>query len=191
MAIDHVTDHGAAAVARMTEALRASGSLTALARAHCLGLQQAEEALQGVLALRWLDTASGAQLDLLGRIVGQPRESRTDDVYRVWLRARVAINRTSGTPEDILRIFRAVIGGGATLVLEEQFPAGFVLRAGYGATLDAVQGAALLRYAKAAGVNAILETPLTDDPAAFAFDPNGAGFDDGTAAVGGVWAEAF
>lgn len=54
--------------------------------------------------LRWLDLAVGVQLDLLGEILGLPRNiGETDESYRERLQFQIFINSSSGTPEDAIR----------------------------------------------------------------------------------------
>jgi hypothetical protein len=187
----HILDHQERAVARLTQQFRDGASVPNLVRALTGGLQEIEDAVHAIRASRAIGIATGAQLDLIGRIVGQPREGRGDDVYRIWLRARVRLNRSSGTPEDLLSVFASITQGSTTIVLEEQFPAGFVLRVGSTSIIEPAELAALVRLAKGAGVAAIVESATSDDPDSFAFEPNGAGFDDGTGTIGGTLAEAF
>lgn len=52
---------------------------------------------------RWIDTATGAQLDGVGAIVQEARRGRTDDVYREAIRFRVFVNTSTATPKDMLR----------------------------------------------------------------------------------------
>ncbi len=122
-------------------------------------------------------------LDTIGKIVGQPREGRDDETYRIWIRARVRLNKSGGTPEDILAVFAAITQGSTKIVLEEQFPAGIVVRIGSSSIVDPVALLAILQQAKAAGVQAILEAATSIDTTSFAFDPNGAGFGTASSAT--------
>lgn len=191
MALAKITTHAADAVARLLEQFRTGASMPALVRTFAAQAQAAEDALWDVLVLRQLASATGAQLDVLGRVLGQPREGRADADYVLWLRARMLINLGSGRPEDLLAIFAAVTQGSTGLQLEEQFPASIVLRISSASTVDPAQAAAILQLAKAGGVKAVLEAATSIDTTSFAMDPNGAGFDDGTGTVGGTFAEAY
>lgn len=72
--------------------------------------QQLENAIEGVLNGYNIDLAVGEQLDVLGRLVSQPRGSLTDDNYRGYIKAKIKINRSSGTLEEIYEIIRLVEG---------------------------------------------------------------------------------
>src|SRR5512133_111299 len=101
----HITDHGDRAAARLLQQYRDGASIPALVRALSGGLQQVEDVLWDIRLRRAVSAAEGVQLDVLGRIVGQPREGRTDAVYRIWILARVRLNKGSGRPEDLLGVF--------------------------------------------------------------------------------------
>jgi len=53
-----------------------------------------------------LDSAVGDQLDLIGRIVQEGRESRTDADYRTALSVRVLVNRSQGRHAELVLISR-------------------------------------------------------------------------------------
>jgi Protein of unknown function (DUF2612) len=57
-----------------------------------------------------VDTAIGVQLDVLGKLVNQKRDGHLDDVYRRYIRARIAVNKSSGKHEELLNIARLVLG---------------------------------------------------------------------------------
>ena len=63
-----------------------------------------ENAFQQLLLQRTIDAAVGAQLDQLGKLVGQPRGGLTDDDYRRYIRARIATNTSSGKTEQLINI---------------------------------------------------------------------------------------
>lgn len=68
-----------------------------------------EMALQQLLLERSVDTAVGAQLDVLGRLVGQAREGLGDDDYRRYIRARVIANKSDGTHEIIIKVIKLLL----------------------------------------------------------------------------------
>jgi hypothetical protein len=72
--------------------------------------QDLEDAFQGLLTIINIDDSVGAQLDNLGRIVGQQRTGLDDTTYRLYLRARIIANKSNGTTEDLYRVFRALLG---------------------------------------------------------------------------------
>ena len=55
-----------------------------------------------------LDNAEGVQLDVLGKLVGEPRKGKEDDLYRVWITVRIRVNRSHGRGLDLLEILRLV-----------------------------------------------------------------------------------
>ncbi len=56
---------------------------------------------------RWLDSASGKQLDELGEILGLPRNpGESDEDYRERLQFQIFINTSNGTPEEMIEILR-------------------------------------------------------------------------------------
>lgn len=81
-----------------------------LLAAVSVAFQSIEDAGQQVLLLRDVNTALGAQLRRIGRIVGQIPASADDEIERRYIRARIATNRSSGSIPDILRIARLVLG---------------------------------------------------------------------------------
>ena len=92
--------------------------------------QALENAFQQLLTQRTLDNATGVNLDVIGKIVGQKRGGLDDDTYRRYCRARIAAHRSRGVPESLIRVATLVLGvstpgtlrfqylGNATIVLE-------------------------------------------------------------------------
>jgi len=72
--------------------------------------QDLTDALNQLLTERGIDTAVGAQLDVIGKVVDEPRDGEVDDVYRRFIRARIAVHRSNGVPVEILKIARLVLG---------------------------------------------------------------------------------
>jgi hypothetical protein len=72
-------------------------------------IQDVENALAQLLTQRTLDTAVGAQLDVIGAIVAQPRGGLSDDDYRRYCRARIVVHRSNGVIEDVIRVAALII----------------------------------------------------------------------------------
>lgn len=83
-------------------------AFTAIQESWAPEFQELENAFWQILVSGYLDQAFGFSLDVLGRIVGEERQSATDPDYRVRIRARVLINRSFGLPEDLLGICAAL-----------------------------------------------------------------------------------
>jgi hypothetical protein len=173
---ERIADHADRAKARLLEQFKGSATLNGLIGALTAEVQVLEQVLWDIRASRAIEAAQGEQLDLLGRIVGLDRGGRTDATYRIWIRAWIRLLKGSGTPEDILSVFAAITQGSTKIVLEEQFPAAFVIRVDSTSIIDPAELAKLAQLAKAGGVRVIVESATSDDPTSFAFDPNGAGF---------------
>lgn len=191
--MDHVTDHADRAIARLVQQLQGKPRLASLLRAFVGEVQAVEDALWQVLEQRLLDTAVGAQLDLLGRVVGRARQGMSDESYRTHLRVQIRLNLGSGTGNDILGTFALLVGDATRLQLVEQFPAAFVLRVADTLPVAVADAASILQAAKAAGVRAILEYSLF--PSSDTFTPDGGssamGWGDATdPSVGGKFAGA-
>lgn len=107
-----------------------------------------------------LTTAIGAQLDVIGRIVGLPREGYGDARYRTLLGIQIELILSSrrgqaewtGTVENILRICREFVGPGAPIVYQAAPPYDFVLSVPGLAIADAPLLFRFLRTALYAGV---------------------------------------
>ncbi len=125
------------------------------------GVQPIENALQALLLDRQVDTAIGAQLDVIGKIVGQARASLDDDTYRRYIRARITTNRADGVIEDLIKISDLVVFvDAATYQVDNQGVAAVVLRILGIATSEDLANVVIdfLNDAISAGVRVILES---------------------------------
>jgi len=127
------------ALAQLAEQFKRKPNVEALLAAFVAQVQELEGVLFDLMEDRAIDTAAGIQLDGLGIIVNEERQGRDDSAYRQAIRARVVLNTSSGTPEDIIEIARAVLGD-LEIEIQESYPAHF---------------------------DAIVNDPVTPDPAAW------------------------
>ena len=99
----------------------------------------------------FLDNAQGPQLDMLGEVVGEPRLGKQDDQYRLYIRARIRINRSNGTVADILEVAKLVLEPTATVTYTPEYPAAYRIDV-TGSTIAAHDIRAILAQVKPAGV---------------------------------------
>lgn len=142
-------------------------NITKLLRAWLAGVQDIENALQQLLTMRFIDTAVGVQLDVLGNIVGQGRDGLVDATYRRYIRARISANRSKGTIADAIRVADLVVYDDASYLNVRNYG-----RASYALIVediiidnyDVIQALIMfLRAASSAGVRPIAETwPLAE-----------------------------
>lgn len=180
--VAEITDHQQEAIDRLPEQHKDKVKLPALIDALLAPAsderpgEYLEEVLIQLLVERTIDTAIGAQLDVIGRIVGITRaeidSAISDDDFRRYVRAKIWAQRSYGIVFDILRVMRLVINDDdATYVLEMQFPAGLIVRIDDVAVVDAVStiAAQFLRDAAAGGVRVIFESSADVDTEMFTF----------------------
>lgn len=169
----HITTHVEDGEARLIEAFKNKPLVKAVLRVSLLRVQHFEDVLWSIYTGVWLPNAIGVQLDNLGAIVGEPRKGRDDDLYRLWVKARILANRSNGKQQELLAVLRLLIGAGPTVTYTPDPPAGFEIAiagmSGSGAVARTVRD--ILTQMKAAGVRMRLR--YTDGEAtAFKFAPN-------------------
>ncbi len=125
MTVERVADHGDQGVALLISQFRNKPFIEILVRALMTQVQEIEDALFDLLVKRAIDTAEGAQLDVIGKIVGQPRGTFDEDTYKTFLRGRVLVNRSSGTVDQMVALVNTLLPAGASLVVREYYPASF------------------------------------------------------------------
>jgi len=109
--VDHATNGLARLLAQYTDAVRLrgivdialDGETTIAGATGPSGVQAVEDLAYQFLALRSIYTATGVNLDIVGRIVGLERNaySASDDIYRLLLLVKIAVNRSESTWDEI------------------------------------------------------------------------------------------
>lgn len=157
--IDYVASWADRLESRFMEQYKGKPNLLALARDVCAPqFQDLEDAFQSLLVAPSIDDGEGAVLDVIGRIIGQLRLGVDDPTYRQYLRARDRANHSTGVPEDIYAVMRAMFGALVQMVYTPGQLASFELRIKDVITAaQAPIAAAFLRDATAAGVRGIFE----------------------------------
>lgn len=145
--------------------------------------QRLENAMIQLLTLRTTETATGAQLDVLGRIVGQARQGLVDDVYRLYIQARIATNRATGKREELIRVARLIVNDLASIVyIEDQPPAAVFIRIDDVAVTSDTMAALVIfmKQVAALGVRVIVQSNSNAPSVAFKFSGGtaGPGFDN-------------
>lgn len=107
--VEQITDYDTH-VGRFVEQLKDKPMFDALAKSYLDEVQELENALYEIILERLLENAVGAQLTNIGKIVGAPRTTDNDVDYKSQVRAKIAINLSDGTPEDIITVMALIVG---------------------------------------------------------------------------------
>ncbi len=157
-AFSHIETHEADAVDLLVSQYKGKANMEALASIIGAAAQSVEDAALLLVTERTLSSAVGAQLEGIGALVGEAREGRTDEVYRVFIRGRIKVNLSSGTCPQLQEIFDLLYSalGGNTVLLEEWYPCALGVQA-HGATDEAIAQALanLLAEARAGGARGL------------------------------------
>ncbi len=145
----------------------------ALIASYVQQLQELENAAWDLYRSRFIDEATFAQLDLLGALVGQPRNGQEDLTYRKYIKLRIFINKASGLSDEVLYVLQAVMPGAADIMLTSTPPASFTLSFTT-ADLDLLDVLVdLIDSTKAAGVGSSLVYSDASDATLFACSDTG------------------
>ena len=74
---------------------------------------------------RYVDTAIGAQLDGIGRVVGEVRAGKDDTDYRIAIKGRITRNRSNSRTEDLYALFLLLLPGFSFKLQDGPGPAAF------------------------------------------------------------------
>jgi hypothetical protein len=107
------TDHVAQALAELLSRYSSADRLRELVTIMVTQTQEAEDAGQELLTDRLLVNAEGVQLDIYGKIVGDPaawRGALDDDDYRLMIEVAIQVNQSDGNAEQAIQIMATLVG---------------------------------------------------------------------------------
>lgn len=123
--------------------------LTTYVKTVTEALNSVQDGFLDMLEYRGISGAVGAQLDLVGKVVGLARNGRGDEAYRTLLYFKAFINNSEGTPDEILTAVKSVTHA-ESVRLWEHYPACVFL---YSDGEDVSQAAEILKEVVPAGVD--------------------------------------
>jgi len=189
--VEKIDNHYELGIARLIEQYKQSVNMKAFIKPPIDQLQDLEDVAYSLYGLYNIDNNSGIYLDQIGGIVGQQRFGFGDDVYRLLIRARIAINVSGGNPENIINIVR-LISGSDDIYYFELYPAAF--QVGFAGEVDPALESFIvdaINVASPAGVSLDLvvvfdeDTPFTFGAMDGEFDVDRGFGDEGDPNIGG------
>lgn len=140
-----------------------------------------------------LESGEGVWLDLIGDIVREDRDGRSDEDYRRGLKVRVLINRSNGKVEELIEIVRLFLEledePSATVHVREVFPATLEVEVTSATTEEPSEVHKRLVQAKAAGIS--LSSIYSDPGAGFLLGEAANYPEDGSAQGMGYTGDTF
>jgi hypothetical protein len=177
-------DHVAAALNRLPLQFHDQPNVIAVLTSIITPMQTLENALVQVLTQRSVNIATGVTLTMLGHLVGQERNGVVDDeIFRRYVRARIAVNKSNGLPNTLINIARLILNDPAYTVTLHNEGAGTARMTIGSASLGVTDAVAvvlglMLESAVAAGVRLVVEWSNEDDAGTYTLD-SGPGLDTG------------
>lgn len=182
MSYEKKDNHVEEGLSKLISQFRKKPKILALTTVYIQQLQELEDALSDLLTETNLGNAVGIHLDNIGAIVGELRLGRSDSQYRIAISARILLNTSNGTIEDVIALAIASTEILLTIEITEYFPASFnarIVEVIDPLVVDTDAIAAIISSGKPGGVGGHLDFfEGTGTP--FQFDgPTGSGFDEG------------
>ena len=124
--MDQITDYGPIVDNLRIEFYNGSNLISGIAKGDNPQYEELEQVNFDLIEKRWLDTAEGVQLDVLGEILDIERFGRDDESYRTLLQLKVKINVGSGTPELLIESVKLLYNA-TTVNYIPAYPAGVTI----------------------------------------------------------------
>lgn len=106
--IQEIVIHEHLAVSRTIERWRTKAAQQAILRSFGPEIQELENVFWEILLSRFVTHAYGVSLERIGKIVGQAKEGMIEAQFRIWVMARIRINRSNGRPDDVIEVLQIV-----------------------------------------------------------------------------------
>jgi len=174
------SDHRGDGLAKLLQQFHGMPRFAVLAAALLDQIQKLEDVLWK-LYLDWIDTATSARLDTIGRLVGETRQGIPDDEYRAFIRARIRANRSTGLLMELVQIAALIQGDAFPVRSVEYYPAAIEIQPTSPVVVDPYRVGKMLKSAKPGGVSLHFAYLTTDDSLTFELDDAG-----GTSVVTGA-----
>ena len=179
MAIEPITNHFNQGLVKLAPPFWGKPRIAAMLRAMLRRVQEIEDTTWEVLETYTIEGADTARLDVLGKIVGQPRFWGDDDIYRAVIRGKIRANRSRGLTDDLIDVVQLTLASTVTVGMRHLSPATLLLW--INGTVDAAHQTALeflLPKARPAGVQMHVFTTAGDVADAAVWDEST--WDDGS-----------
>lgn len=113
--------HATVALGLLPGQFELSTKLRSIVSAVADQCQAIEDALWELYSMRWRWIAEGAQLDGLGDIVGEPRTTDDDDIYRGLIEVKILTNTSVCEPERIIRCVNIGMDSSECHIIEKDY----------------------------------------------------------------------
>ncbi len=197
--LECVLTHEEEAKLRLLKQFQESPRLKTVVGIFVRQLQELEDELWNLIVLRGIDLATDQYLDDIGALLAQDRNGQADDLYRLFIRAKLLANRSNSTPPTMYAIARTVLPDVSTVIELVEYPqASFIVYAfgPLGATYDYPAIFLLLEQARGAGIHFDFVHGLRTETEVFQFAPAAAvvtdaskGFSNVAVSTGGYFAD--
>jgi hypothetical protein len=186
--LEQETEHFHRAILKLVGPFWGKPRIAALLAATVARVQELEDATWEVMIRYTIDGADTARLDVLGKIVGQPRFWADDEIYRAVIRAKIRANRSRGLTDDIIQVIQLAAAVTTMTFVDSYAPA--TARVVLGEPINVARQVALaflLPKTRPAGVQLHLSRPVAAVASSLTWGSSrtGGGGDFGSARTGG------
>lgn len=180
--VTQVTSYSDNILANLTSQFSGKENIEKLVTMFGEELDEVEAAFFALLTEVSLDNAVGKQLDDLGVKLDLTRSGRTDAEYRAALSSKIAINTSSGTPNQVIELSKVVLSI-SDIKYQEIYPAHIRLDL-YGSFPSSIS-VQQMRQLRPVGVGGIELLSWGDEASAFSFSTTDGPQDDPSAYADG------
>src|ERR1019366_6223670 len=122
--------YAAQMVAQLLQQFKGKPKFAALLQSYAAQIQAVENALIQVIGITDIETVVGVQLDTIGLLINQPRNGQSDDVYRLFLKAKIQVLTSQGTIDQLILIIQSLVDPGLTIKVAEDGAAEAIINIG-------------------------------------------------------------
>ena len=103
-----------------------SKKINGLVISFAKSIQEIFDMVQTLKNGQFITQAFGERLDVLGTMVGQPRNSMPDEEYALWIKVKIRLNLNCGTLPEMLDILFILLGN-TEVVIKEYYPNNIII----------------------------------------------------------------